>query len=73
MGNYSSTWTELRALPTGPLYQAIAGKEPDLDEAHEMSPAVASKLPAEVWADIIAFLSFQDKVTPSPRLLSWRS
>ena len=59
MGNYSSTWS----LSPSILYQGVAGKESDFFFPDQMSPETERELPAEIWADVISFLSFPDQVT----------
>ena len=59
MGNYSSTWSLSPSL----LYQGVAGKESDFFFPDQMSSEADRELPAEIWADIISFLSFPDQVT----------
>ena len=78
MGNYTSTWTQPRYLP-GPCpaspspsqYLDIAGEQSEVltstdEECPEMREVKLRELPSEVWADVIAFLSFQEKVKLLP-------
>ena len=63
MGNYSSSWTSPHYQDTaGEVSDVSLGGEEETLEARQTREFTVCDLPSEVWACVIAFLPFREKV-----------